>query len=648
MEEHLAFIRTRVDDGSTPSTETNIHPARPSKTCLSLLCSSGNTNVAFRAVHRDVYAVVEIGGGGGIESTRLCSVDCDVVGLACSECSRILVGALEDGGICCWDVTGGAMRLKERWRLSGSFPPCSDDQSRLKGSSIVSISSLAVDVHCGVVLLVDLVEGCMKMWRISNGSLVSYGDNSAWCRDNEYLCISSACFCRGSSFILAGCANGGDIRVYDICDGSLVKASLGDKPDFISECGEDCMNQWNCTYLHVVAFSRHDEDDKDPTKFTSWALVAGYSKLEPAIEEEYDGLDLDDDDDPSMLEVNLCIANLMNGVDDRGLTLESSWFEIGDPAPFFGVPIQGRHIFFATFVQTSSTSEYDLLLVGSNVSNDVGTIIYQRSNQKWEFIELQDGKALTMPVTDDDEQIFPTGLTKLISKENSDAILYLSSTDNGLSKVILEHATKDKFAQGMPWRDITIIDEVSLSESVIETFLRSKKESESLSSSLASFSLTSSKNGASDTSVPTQTSLPFQEKINLQKQSIIKDEKLATRGVDSKLFAGKTAREMLTEFYERNNPQKVNDVEKLLNKYKGNEEQMFRNLALKYNLKPTEFGLNDGTTPLSATQSTTPIFGSNSAHTLSFGDFATNSKAKTNFGNIQGMALKMLQIPFLS
>jgi len=129
---------------------------------------------------------------------------------------------------------------------------------------------------------------------------------------------------------------------------------------------------------------------------------------------------------------------------------------------------------------------------------------------------LQDGKALTMPVTDDDEQIFPICLTKLISKDNFDSLLYLSSTDNGLSKVTVENATKDKVAQRIPGRDITIIDEVpvSLSESVIEIFVRSKKESESLSSSLASFSLSSSKICVSDTSVPTQTSLSFLEGIN--------------------------------------------------------------------------------------------------------------------------------------
>jgi len=49
---------------------------------------------------------------------------------------------------------------------------------------------------------------------------------------------------------------------------------------------------------------------------------------------------------------------------------------------------------------------------------------------------------------------------------------------------------------------------------------------------------------------------------------------------------------MLSAFYQQYNPAKVAEVDKLLAKYRGNEEQMFRNLAKKYNLDPSIFGLS--------------------------------------------------------
>lgn len=58
------------------------------------------------------------------------------------------------------------------------------------------------------------------------------------------------------------------------------------------------------------------------------------------------------------------------------------------------------------------------------------------------------------------------------------------------------------------------------------------------------------------------------------------------------ILAGKTPRELLTAFYQEKNPAKVAEVDKLLAKYQGNEAQLFRNLAKKYNLDPSVFGLS--------------------------------------------------------
>jgi hypothetical protein len=54
---------------------------------------------------------------------------------------------------------------------------------------------------------------------------------------------------------------------------------------------------------------------------------------------------------------------------------------------------------------------------------------------------------------------------------------------------------------------------------------------------------------------------------------------------------GRSPRELLTAFYQQYNAAKISDVEKLLAKYQGKEEHMFRQLAKKYNLDPSVFGL---------------------------------------------------------
>ena len=54
---------------------------------------------------------------------------------------------------------------------------------------------------------------------------------------------------------------------------------------------------------------------------------------------------------------------------------------------------------------------------------------------------------------------------------------------------------------------------------------------------------------------------------------------------------GRTPKEMLLSFYQTHNPAKLHDssIDRVLLKYAGNEEQLFRNLAMKYNLDPNIF-----------------------------------------------------------
>jgi hypothetical protein len=53
-----------------------------------------------------------------------------------------------------------------------------------------------------------------------------------------------------------------------------------------------------------------------------------------------------------------------------------------------------------------------------------------------------------------------------------------------------------------------------------------------------------------------------------------------------------SSKERLMEFYKKYNPTKVDEVESLLEKYSGQETELFSRLAKKYNVDPSTFGLD--------------------------------------------------------
>ena len=76
-------------------------------------------------------------------------------------------------------------------------------------------------------------------------------------------------------------------------------------------------------------------------------------------------------------------------------------------------------------------------------------------------------------------------------------------------------------------------------------------------------------------------------------------------GAAAAKFGGRNPRDLLLQFYQTNNPTKVNEIDKVLAKYAGNEEQLFVNLAKKYNKDPSIFGIATQAQP-----NATPTFGS--------------------------------------
>ena len=78
-------------------------------------------------------------------------------------------------------------------------------------------------------------------------------------------------------------------------------------------------------------------------------------------------------------------------------------------------------------------------------------------------------------------------------------------------------------------------------------------------------------------------------------------------------------REMLTAFYQRTNPEKISQIDALLAKYQGNHEMMFKNLAKKYNLDPSMFGLPASAPTSAGFGQTTALGGTALGGTQGFG-----------------------------
>ena len=92
-------------------------------------------------------------------------------------------------------------------------------------------------------------------------------------------------------------------------------------------------------------------------------------------------------------------------------------------------------------------------------------------------------------------------------------------------------------------------------------------------------------------------------------------------------FLGKSPKELLISFYREKNPSKVDEVDKLLAKYAGNEEKLFQNLAAKYKLDPSVFGVSSNPTVPQGFGQASPLGGTNH---IGFG--AISSSTNSPFG----------------
>merc|ERR1712037_684243 len=62
------------------------------------------------------------------------------------------------------------------------------------------------------------------------------------------------------------------------------------------------------------------------------------------------------------------------------------WNELGDIPSFFGVPKNGKHVFFTSFLSLLN-NKFKVMIVGCNLSNDVAVICKNEQNNDVEWRE---------------------------------------------------------------------------------------------------------------------------------------------------------------------------------------------------------------------------------------------------------------------
>ena len=679
MEERLRLIRTSLPISSDSSSSNNNNSSSTATPVLctykatrpvpygirNLTCAAASSSsspctnmVLYTPDERHVYLLYNSNLGDSAAVTgvevkavlllELSSTSC-IRYLSISKNGRVFAILCKNGDLQCYDVLQQQDSVKLKLRWCHSIPKSKNNDNTYASLQIVQ----------DLVSVVDDTNGVLYVWSVASGtSLLSSSD----------AFVTSAVFVPEDMYghedenntpprMIVGYRNGA-IRELSIVENGKILRHLSSPHD---------NDEWSCTHLNLISLAQ----DEGPSS-SSWALVAGFCHVERDEDntavipvEDYDS----DEDDPAMYEATIHIANLTTssqGIDDE------HWFEIGDVAPFFCVPMNGRHMFHSSFMKMGPSAECDLLLVGCNVSSEVGTIVYNRSSRTWEFLDLEGDRSLTTPVTNDDEYAYPIGIIGTVLKDNcthsshtGESVAFLYATDGSLSQISFKHETNVDFSKGVKCNNINLLkeappllsvdvqgdssnekqsplptpDSVGFNNDKIQrgdegmtpndiSFPIDKSTESSTVLASSTFSVTSSfrNNTPSTSAVFGQTSLPMN--INEAHFSPVKSLTVAEKSApifgsnaifgapstigggfgafatasttDQKLFKGKTARELLTEFYSKNNPEKIPEVEKLLNKYKGEEEHLFRNLALKYNIDPSDFGLNVTPTSISS------------------------------------------------
>ena len=332
-------------------------------------------------------------------------ISAPVVNLACSPDGRLVVAACIDGSLQCFNATSKSFQI--RWILENVHSHIVSDVADVVSTCREAAASEAGPIRAMSftptgygLLMVDAGNEKLSIYDAASSAPVDLFQNDS---TTEALC---------AAWSTETSSNGEYPFAVGVIDGSIQIKSIS-------------LQTGHTTDLSSIPSL--DEEDEDKIGFVctqlDWfnngrSLASGYCRVTPSEDDEDD-----DEDDSAEHEATLYVGTM-----DQYRYLNRT--ELGDVVSFFSVPKHGRHVFFTSFVP--SNNDTPLLLVASNVSNDIGVVA--SIDDKWQVLDLQEGCNATTPTDDDDEYTFPTGIATILLPEGtlSSQALLVTSTDGSL------------------------------------------------------------------------------------------------------------------------------------------------------------------------------------------------------------------------
>lgn len=319
------------------------------------------------------------------------AIPASAVNVAASSDGRLVVGALTDGSLRCYNATSTGFHV--RWVLSQAHSHVVPDlESQVPSTSREQAASGAGPVrYLGflqhTLVVVDATRG-LSLYRADQEKPVNLISNSPI----QALCASC---CPSSSLLAVGWEGKVHLYSYDPNDPHNLK------PAGTLDCPNDDGN-WKCTHLEWS---------------NNTTLVAGFCEVIASEEESGDD---EDEDDVATHTPELHVLQLA-----EDLTVSNAT-NLGDVVPFFSIPKHGRHVYF------TASAPKQVVFVASNVASDVGVVA---NIPPWQICEIPEGDGIMTPTNEDDEFAYPTGLAILqVSKVGGTRpTLLLASTDGCLS-----------------------------------------------------------------------------------------------------------------------------------------------------------------------------------------------------------------------
>ena len=190
----------------------------------------------------------------------------------------------------------------------------------------------------------------------------------------------------------------------------------------------------NTQYLDHPLLDYEEEDGPWKITHLNWfnptSLAVGLTRviIDPDAED-----DDEEEDDPNQHEANLLMGTLEQDT--------WSFTELGDVVPFFSVPKGGRHVFHTAILPTATSCT---MLAGCNVGSDIALLCNQ--NDEWNTVELMEGSQMACPTDEDDEFLYPLGLSVVMSTMASSGqqhpFAMLASTDGSVMGFAPQHQTR--------------------------------------------------------------------------------------------------------------------------------------------------------------------------------------------------------------